>query len=591
MRRLPLLAALCLLVPAAASASPALPLDHAGRWITDARGRVVILHGYNMVFKRPPYAPDATGFGEDDAAFLASEGYDTVRLGLIYKAVEPSPGVYDDAYLDRIATTVDTLARHGIVSLLDFHQDLYNERFQGEGWPDWAVLDDGLPAEPKSGFPGNYLLMPALQRAFDNFWADAAGPGGVGIGDRYAAAWRHVARRFATNPAVLGYDLLNEPWPGTAWQECANPAGCPVADARLQAFTERTLHAIREADPGTLVFYEPYVLFNDGARTNLSATGDAHAAMSFHDYCLQAGSTDSNAGCDTADDLVFANADRHAASTGDALLLTEFGATGAHDILTAMVERADRHMVGWQEWHFCGCDDPTTSGPGDRQAIVRDPSKAPAGDNVDASKLDVLTRPFPQAVAGTPASFGYDAEARRFTLEYGTARADGRGTFGPGDATEVVLPARDYPHGYAAHVRGGSILSAPGERVLRVAPCPSATRVSVEVVASGSRSASCAAPAALRPARTLLRLRLRVVPRRVRAGRQVAVRVYVREGTGRGARPVPGATVRLAGRRAVADDRGRVTIRHRFRRRGRARVTATAPRHTRGRAMLLVRRR
>ena len=123
---------------------------------------MVVLHGVNMVAKRPPYAPDATGFGADDAAFLAAEGYTTVRLGIIYAAVEPQPGVYDDAYLDRIAKTVRVLGGHGIVSLLDFHQDLYNERFQGEGWPDWAVIDDGLPAEPKLGFPGNYLGMPAL---------------------------------------------------------------------------------------------------------------------------------------------------------------------------------------------------------------------------------------------------------------------------------------------------------------------------------------------------------------------------------------------------------------------------------------------
>ena len=38
---------------------------------------------------------------------------------------------------------------HGIFNQLDFHQDLYNERFRG-GWPDWAVLDDGLPAAPRS---------------------------------------------------------------------------------------------------------------------------------------------------------------------------------------------------------------------------------------------------------------------------------------------------------------------------------------------------------------------------------------------------------------------------------------------------------
>ena len=104
-----------LLAPAA-SAAPQLPLGHSGRWITDADGRVTVLHGLNMVYKRPPYAPDAIGFGDDDAAFLASEGYNTVRLGLIYKAIEPQPGQYDDAYLARIENTVNVLGRHGIVS-------------------------------------------------------------------------------------------------------------------------------------------------------------------------------------------------------------------------------------------------------------------------------------------------------------------------------------------------------------------------------------------------------------------------------------------------------------------------------------------
>ena len=71
-------------------AAPRPPLSASGRWITDARGRVVILHGLNMVYKRPPYAPHAVGFGADDARFLRYNGFNTVRLGLIYKAVEPS---------------------------------------------------------------------------------------------------------------------------------------------------------------------------------------------------------------------------------------------------------------------------------------------------------------------------------------------------------------------------------------------------------------------------------------------------------------------------------------------------------------------
>ncbi|MGH3332105.1 MAG: cellulase family glycosylhydrolase, partial [Nocardioidaceae bacterium] len=112
--------------------------DQVGRWLVDGKGRVMILHGVNMVAKRAPYAPDQTGFGRDDAAFLARNGFTTVRLGVIWRAVEPRPGKYDDRYLNRIRRTVEILADHGIWTMLDFHQDLYHERFQGEGAPTWA---------------------------------------------------------------------------------------------------------------------------------------------------------------------------------------------------------------------------------------------------------------------------------------------------------------------------------------------------------------------------------------------------------------------------------------------------------------------
>ena len=141
----------------AAPTGPTLPLGHAGRWMTDADGRVVILHGLNQVYKVPPYEPSADGFGDDDAGFLQANGFNAMRVGVIWAAVEPQPLSYDDNYLNLIAQTVATLASHGIVSLLDFHQDLYNEAFQGEGAPAWAVQQAGLP-NPQLGFPGNYFL-------------------------------------------------------------------------------------------------------------------------------------------------------------------------------------------------------------------------------------------------------------------------------------------------------------------------------------------------------------------------------------------------------------------------------------------------
>jgi endoglycosylceramidase len=570
-----------------ATADVRMPVSHAGRWITDADGRVTVLHGLNMVNKRPPYAPDAVGFGDDDAAFLASEGYNTVRVGVIYKAVEPEPGVYDDAYLARIQATVDTLARHGIVSLVDFHQDLFNERFQGEGWPDWAVQDDGLPAQPQAGFPANYLLMPALQRSFDHFWQNDPGPGGVGLQDRYAAAWRHVAERFRDNPGVLGYDLLNEPWPGTLWQQCANPAGCPVFDAQLSAFNARMLSAIRQVDPDTLVWYEPHVLFNNGADTNLADTGDANTGMSFHDYCLAASEGDAgySAACQASDSLVFQNAEKRSRTTGDALLLTEFGATDDPGALEGVLKLADENMMSWQEWHYCGCDDPTTTGSGDKQAIVLDPAKPPAGDNLKASTLAAVTRPFPQTVAGTPQGWSFDPGSKAFSLAYTTARAGGGDAFGPGDQTAIALPRRQYPGGYAVDVRGGSIRSVPGAPVLRVAACSGASRVTVSVLAAGRTQSSCAAPLPARAAPT--RLRVEVSPRVVTVGKPVRLRFRVRAGSS----PVRGAVVTVAGRRLATDSRGRAEVRVRFARTGRRVVSATARGYRAGRAALRVVRR
>ena len=479
---LPILLTLLTVTPAAEAtgASRARP---DGRWVLDGHGRVLVLQGVNMVAKRAPYAPDQTGFGRDDARFLARHGFTTVRLGLIWKAVEPQPGEYDDAYLARVRHTTRVLAREGIWTLLDFHQDLFNERFQGDGAPDWAVQDDGLPAEPQAGFPDNYFANTALNRAFDHFWADDAGPGGVGLQDRYAAAWAHVAAYFSHTPRVLGLDVFNEPWAGTGWQQCANPAGCPVFDATLQAFTQRVIDAVRAVDGRTGIFYEPQVLFNNGSQTHVTPEG-RRLGFSFHDYCLAedagAGESGGQQACTPADDLVWSNADAHVAASGDAPLLTEFGATRDRATLTVMVDRAAAHRTGWQYWAYCGCDDPTTTGPGATQALVLDPSRPPRGHNVDHRKLRALVVPHPLAVAGTPSAWRFDRDTRVLRASWSTLRAGGPGAFGPGARTRLSVPPMVYRHGYDARVRGGQVVRAQGG-VLVVRQAAGADRVRVVV--------------------------------------------------------------------------------------------------------------
>jgi endoglycosylceramidase len=452
---------------------------HAGRWLVDDSGRVVVLHGVNLVNKLPPYHPAAIGFDAEDARFLSGSGFNAVRLGIIWKALEREPGSYDRSYLERIAATVAELREEGIHVLLDFHQDMWNERFNGEGAPDWAVQDDGLRPWPNVGFPGNYAVMRALWRAYDHFWANDAG-----VQDRYAAAWRHVAGRFRDEPAVFGYDIFNEPFPGSRAVRSLRPGGDRGFDRQLSDFNARVLRAIRTVDERKLVFFEPNVLFDYGADCRLADSGDGHTGLSFHCYCLAASpglprfpAPAQDRVCGRQEQRVHDLAEHHSRRTGDALLLSEFGATDDLHSLERSVSIADGNMVSWQYWAYFGRD-PCCERP--KEGLVHDLGRPPEGSNVKQAKLDVLARPYPRAVAGTPARYGFDPPTRRFELEHTTVlpsrgRADGL-------QTEVFVPQRHYPAGYRVEVEGGSVASGPGELCLRLAPDREAAHVRVTVV-------------------------------------------------------------------------------------------------------------
>lgn len=53
--------------------------------------------------------------------------------------------------------------------ILDMHQDLYSRKFDN-GAPLWATLDDGAEHVTGTIWSDAYLMSPAVQRAFDNFW-------------------------------------------------------------------------------------------------------------------------------------------------------------------------------------------------------------------------------------------------------------------------------------------------------------------------------------------------------------------------------------------------------------------------------------
>ena len=440
-------------------------LGHAGRFLTDPAAQVVVLHGLNMVAKVAPYEPAAVGFGIQAARSLAADGFDVVRLGVIYAGVEPEPGVFSASYIASIKRTVAILSSQGVYSLLDFHQDQMSTGFGGEGFPAWSVDTGGLPIT-KFPFPTGYTSSAALNNAFDNFWADKPGPGGIGLQQRYAAAWRFVAARFAGNPAVLGYDLFNEPWPGH------------VTEKQIATLYTKVIPAIRSVDREHLIFYEPSVLFDFGQPTTLPRFSDPKLGMSFHDYCLLNAATNV-AQCTKTERMPVANALARSAATGDALIETEFGASGNLADIARVEGLADAHAISWIEWAYCGCDDPTGTVPASIEGLVTDQSEPATGSNVDAAKLAVLAEPYPRAPSGTPLAFSFDDTTRTMTYEY-SVTSPAKKRFGAGSCTAIIVPAVQYPDGYAVEVHGARVTSSPGAGVLTLDQLRSAT-VTVEI--------------------------------------------------------------------------------------------------------------
>ncbi|MHB8219947.1 MAG: cellulase family glycosylhydrolase [Acidimicrobiales bacterium] len=443
--------------PAATSPLPVGPVSHVRRWLTDAAGRVVMLHGVNMVEKSPPYYPSAMGFDSADAAWLESNGLDVVRLGVLGTGIMPTPGHVTQPYIDHLAATVATLGRHHISVLLDMHQDGFGPSVGSDGFPAWMTLT-GSAVNNHAGFPSYYLTDPATQQAFQSLWDNAKGPNGVGLQTDVADMFGALAKTFARSANVIGYDVFNEPWPGTTWEPClTDPHGCAsLVTKELDPLYAKVDRAIRRYDHTHIVFAEPFVLFNYGTATTTVArpAGDPATGMAFHQYA-----TSPAAAAQT-----LKNAVAWSATTGGALLATEWGATTTGPSISAQADQFDHQLLPWIFWSFDG-------------AIVKSVGLPPGGSNLVTSTVDAVVRPYPTLIAGTPTSISYDATTHHFTATWTDREPDGR-MVQKGTVSSLAMPAVDYPNGYTVSVSGARVTSKPCSRDLRVATgsLPSSSR-------------------------------------------------------------------------------------------------------------------
>ena len=451
--------------------------------MTDAQGRVVIVHGVDVVARAAPWSPGAAGFGEDDARLLVRAGFTAVRLGVVPAAVMPRPDVVDARYLARIAATVRLLGRHGILTLVVLHQDQWSPRFLGSGLPGWMTRDDGLPAAPRARTPRGYLTSPGLDRAFQSFWANRPASGGVGLLNRWTQIAGAVARALARERTLVGYDLMNAPWPGPRWRQCIAD-GCPgFQRGALARLWRRTVAQVRSVDGDAITWIEPPALAPAAAPLLLPATGDRRrSGLAFQADCEVAAlvapaSADRSCGAVQAQALDRALA--WSAEAGRPALVTGAAATVRGATLAGLRRIADARMLSWLRWPYAN----VPAGPGDPPAIVGDPSRPLTGENVDEDRLRALDAPHPRVVAGTPSGWSTDETTGVFTATWSTTLPDGRPA-GEDSVSEVWLGRRRYPDGFRLTVTGARVVTRAADRVV-VRATPGAAQVTVVAAPAG----------------------------------------------------------------------------------------------------------
>ena len=263
-----------------ASAAGGLPALHAapdpagrGR-IVDAQGREVTLRGVNVnalaEYWKGTRFPTTFPLEPGDPRRLRGFGWNGVRLLVSWSRIEPRPGRYDERYLARVRRTAARLIREGLYVFVDFHQDAWGPTLaarEGEtcpaggvpalGWdgaPGWATLV--ADAVPRCASGGIRETSPAVRAAWQAFWTDRAGPGGVGIQRRFLRAVAYTVERLGRRRGIAGYDVLNEP----------NAFGA-AENAGLSRLHSAAVRAIRAAEGRAgagrrLILFEPSALWS-----------------------------------------------------------------------------------------------------------------------------------------------------------------------------------------------------------------------------------------------------------------------------------------------------------------------------------------
>jgi aryl-phospho-beta-D-glucosidase BglC (GH1 family) len=496
-----------------------------GIWFRDAQKRYCLFRGVNFASrsKHPPYLPvlpldsrDLPGIErvrEELAGvspwldLLRQLGFNVVRLLLMWKALEPRPNLNAETllpegvrYLALIKEVVDALYLRGLFVFLDFHQDIAHEVYGGDGFPNWALaIDRDHPRPPQAAFkdtmwgllyyaadpdPAHYYVFmkstaKLVRKTLVSFWKNHLENTELSASDLNIArpVRTHLeqtigatARYFQSlnggqgHPAILGYELFNEP----------HPVGFPKQQfegQELASFYQNARAAIRRpssqglaGDSKGFIFIEPrmdwniYPARNDedtvldlsqftlSPVTYLPTDGlkDDRVVFSFHHYDPW---TLEKAALLASDDMhkkmnewpdFYRQMKEAATSRGLIPFLTEFGgnqdwvptseALGTYEAfktdlspnvyygqqirayMDLQFQQIERHVLNATYWNF---DLYNTAAGKDNWNLE---NFSLLGPGRSQRNLDIVARPYPMRSSAQPTFLSFDLESKQFAI-------------------------------------------------------------------------------------------------------------------------------------------------------------------------------
>jgi endoglycosylceramidase len=431
-------------------------LSTRGRWIVDQQGRVVILRGVNyngiesMLFTEQP--PEM-----DDFKKIKRWGFNVIRFPISWEFVEPQRDQYDEDYLRNwVEPVLNFAAQENIGVILTMHQWNWSSCFvppsgslvippgRGNGLPWWA-----LPPAIEANCPYTGSDAAARMKSAERgFWLDPA------LLEKYMELWEMLARRYGKHPAILAYDLFNEPMPDSL-------ISAYFDRQILQPFYEELMRRIGAISPAPLIVYEPNINW-DLFANQFAPMPFEGVAYSPHIYTGgTAGGLTGYSGNPAPLQVEVERAVSEAQAQGVPLYIGEFG-IGMNENYQQWIRDEfrfqERYMVSATWWSMRQHNN-ATFGLTEFETRAEKPGL-----------LDVVSRPYPAATAGELLSFSYDEATKAFTMTFSNNQ------YASGD---TVISVPDYQYHGRISVQSSdpdrrwSYIFDPAGGLLRVTADPS----------------------------------------------------------------------------------------------------------------------